>query len=146
MAELVLRQMRHATADTSIPMSVYPNSGNSHDPRRSCPVQADNPPVSHPRRKLRPATRAAYARANLEAGAISREQAAVHLGVDSLAVLTHRSSLTAKVQDAIRGRGEVLCAGGPRAPRSAQHPQRRCARSWQRTGGTDVAHRYTDAS
>jgi excisionase family DNA binding protein len=81
MAELVLRQLCHATADTSIPMSVYPNSGNSHDPRRSCPMQADNPPVAHPRRKLRPATRTAYARANLEAGAISREQAAVHLGV-----------------------------------------------------------------
>jgi excisionase family DNA binding protein len=44
-------------------------------------MQADNPPVAHPRRKLRPVTRAAYACANLEAGAISREQAAVHLGV-----------------------------------------------------------------
>jgi excisionase family DNA binding protein len=44
-------------------------------------MYADNPLVAHPRKKLRPATRAAYARANLKAGAISREQAAVHLGV-----------------------------------------------------------------
>jgi excisionase family DNA binding protein len=48
---------------------------------RSCPMQADDPPVAHLRKKLRRATRAAYARADTKAGATSREQAAVHLGV-----------------------------------------------------------------
>jgi hypothetical protein len=43
-------------------------------------MQVDNPPVPSPRKKLRAAKRAAYARANLKAGTISREQAAVHLG------------------------------------------------------------------
>jgi excisionase family DNA binding protein len=73
--------MLHATADTSIPMLVQLKSGNSHDLRRSCPMQADNPPDAYPSRTLRPAMRAASARANLKAGAISREQAAVYLGV-----------------------------------------------------------------
>ena len=44
-------------------------------------MQIENPPVAHPRKKVRPAKRAVYARADLKAGALSREQAAVHLGV-----------------------------------------------------------------
>jgi excisionase family DNA binding protein len=45
-------------------------------------LQADTkPPVTHLHKKLRPAKRAAQARANHKAGAISREQAAVYLGV-----------------------------------------------------------------
>jgi excisionase family DNA binding protein len=45
-------------------------------------LQADTkPPVAHLHKKLRPAKRAAQARANHKAGAISREQAAVYLGV-----------------------------------------------------------------
>jgi excisionase family DNA binding protein len=44
-------------------------------------MQADKPPDAYSSKKLRPATSAASARANLKAGAISREQAAVHLGV-----------------------------------------------------------------
>jgi excisionase family DNA binding protein len=44
-------------------------------------LQADIKPVAPLHKKLRPAKRAAQARANLDAGAISREQAAVHLGV-----------------------------------------------------------------
>jgi excisionase family DNA binding protein len=44
-------------------------------------MQADNPPSAHLYRKPRPATRAAYARADPKAGAISRKQAAVRLGV-----------------------------------------------------------------
>jgi excisionase family DNA binding protein len=45
-------------------------------------AQADTePPVTRLRKKLRPAKRAAQARANHKAGAISREQAAVYLGV-----------------------------------------------------------------
>jgi excisionase family DNA binding protein len=44
-------------------------------------MQANNRPSAHLRGKLRPATRAAYARADARAGAISREQAAVQLGV-----------------------------------------------------------------
>jgi excisionase family DNA binding protein len=43
-------------------------------------MQADNPPVAHLHRKPRPATRA-HPRADPKAGAISREQAAVQLGV-----------------------------------------------------------------
>jgi excisionase family DNA binding protein len=39
-------------------------------------MQADDPQVAHPR-----ATRAAYARADTKAGAVTREQAAIHLGV-----------------------------------------------------------------
>jgi excisionase family DNA binding protein len=42
---------------------------------------ATKPPVGHLRKRLRPAKRAAQARANHKAGAISREQAAVYLGV-----------------------------------------------------------------
>jgi excisionase family DNA binding protein len=42
---------------------------------------ATKPPVGHLRKRLRPAKRAAQARANNKAGAISREQAAVYLGV-----------------------------------------------------------------
>jgi excisionase family DNA binding protein len=45
-------------------------------------AQADTkPPVTHLRKKLRPAKRAAQARANHKAGAISRERASVYLGV-----------------------------------------------------------------
>jgi excisionase family DNA binding protein len=45
-------------------------------------AQADiEPPVAHFHKKPRPATRAAHARANHKAGAISREQASVYLGV-----------------------------------------------------------------
>jgi excisionase family DNA binding protein len=45
-------------------------------------LQADTkPPVAQLHKKLRPAERAAQARANHKAGAISREQAAVYLGV-----------------------------------------------------------------
>jgi len=45
-------------------------------------LQADTkPPFAHLHKKLRPAKRAAQARANHKAGAISREQAAVYLGV-----------------------------------------------------------------
>jgi excisionase family DNA binding protein len=45
-------------------------------------LQADTkPPVAHLHKKLPPAKRAAQARANHKAGAISREQAAVYLGV-----------------------------------------------------------------
>ena len=45
-------------------------------------AQADTePPVAHLHKKLRPAKRAAQARANHKAGAISREQASVYLGV-----------------------------------------------------------------
>jgi excisionase family DNA binding protein len=45
-------------------------------------AQADTePPVAHLHKKLRPAKRAAQARASHKAGAISREQAAVYLGV-----------------------------------------------------------------
>jgi excisionase family DNA binding protein len=42
---------------------------------------ATKPPVGHLRKRLRPAKRAAQARANHKAGAISREQAAIYLGV-----------------------------------------------------------------
>jgi excisionase family DNA binding protein len=42
---------------------------------------ATKPPVGHLRKRLRPAKRAAQARANHKAGAISREEAAVYLGV-----------------------------------------------------------------
>jgi hypothetical protein len=44
-------------------------------------MQADNPPVADLRAKLRPGTRAAYARADPKVAAVSREQAAFHLGV-----------------------------------------------------------------
>jgi excisionase family DNA binding protein len=45
-------------------------------------AQADTEsPAAGPHKKLRPAERAAQARANHKAGAISREQAAVYLGV-----------------------------------------------------------------
>jgi excisionase family DNA binding protein len=59
-----------------------PRYGSSHDPGRSSTLQADTkPPVTHLHKKLRPAKRAAQARANHKAGALSREQAAVYLGV-----------------------------------------------------------------
>jgi excisionase family DNA binding protein len=50
-------------------------------PGRQIAQPGTEPPVTRLRKKLRPAKRAAQARADHKAGAISREQAAVYLGV-----------------------------------------------------------------
>lgn len=50
-------------------------------PGRQIAPADTKPPVAHLRKKLRPARRSAQARANHKAGAISREQASVYLGV-----------------------------------------------------------------
>jgi excisionase family DNA binding protein len=82
MAEMVLggdvppdNQHRHPDAR----LAEFRKAATIH--ARVVPMQADNPPA-HLHRKLRPAARAAYTRGDPRAGAISREQAAVHLGVD----------------------------------------------------------------